>query len=76
MPKDCDKDVLFRDRVGGDQQLASSLVGASLDQGSSCSYPIDSQSPPTGTWHLVMLLLRPNCMQLGYEAAVGWLMEL
>ncbi|GMH04744.1 hypothetical protein Nepgr_006584 [Nepenthes gracilis] len=26
MPKGCDKDVLYRDRVGGEQQLASGLV--------------------------------------------------
>ncbi|GMH02081.1 hypothetical protein Nepgr_003920 [Nepenthes gracilis] len=35
------------DQVGGDQQLASGLVGASLDQGSSCSYHVDSQSSPS-----------------------------
>ncbi|GMH19234.1 hypothetical protein Nepgr_021075 [Nepenthes gracilis] len=46
-PKDCDRDDFFRDRVAGDQQLASGLVGASLDQGSSCSYHVDSRPSPS-----------------------------
>ncbi|GMH30400.1 hypothetical protein Nepgr_032243 [Nepenthes gracilis] len=40
-------DDFFRDRVGGDQQLASGLVDASLDQGSSYSYHVDCRSSPS-----------------------------
>ncbi|GMH09801.1 hypothetical protein Nepgr_011642 [Nepenthes gracilis] len=47
VPKGCDKDVLFRDRVEGDQQLVSNLVGAGLELGSSYSFPVDSRSSPT-----------------------------
>ncbi|GMH24443.1 hypothetical protein Nepgr_026286 [Nepenthes gracilis] len=48
VPKGCDKDVLFRDRVGGDQQLVSGLVGGRLELRSPYSSPVDSRSSPTG----------------------------